>query len=332
MTPVRNVNGSVDSNVKQNRSPHISEVIIQLFEILCLILVWSVQSIYFIGESLFKMVFQPQPRSVEGEIVLITGTGHGIGKELALKYAEAGATVVAWDVNKKNNDGTVKEINQKYQKKAHGYICDVGSRDSILEVAKKVQQEVGDVTILIANAGIMPCHLIEEHSADEIRKTIDVNVMQLFWLLEAFLPAMKKNNHGHIVGISSIAGIKGFKNVVPYCTSKFAVRGLLESLREELRADRRNRIGTTSIFPYMVNTGLITNPRIKFEFFMKMLSASEVAECIMMAQRRNEVEASLPSFLMYFQTLMRLLPYNAMAKLVDLLDSGIDTESIEETK
>ncbi|XP_008479784.2 ras suppressor protein 1, partial [Diaphorina citri] len=83
-------------------------------------------------------------------------------------------------------------------------------------------------------------------------------------ILETFLPDMMEKNRGHIVGISSMAGIVGLPNLVPYCASKFAVRGLMEALAEELREDARNsKIKFTSIFPFMVDTGLCKNPKIK---------------------------------------------------------------------
>ncbi|KAL3290115.1 hypothetical protein HHI36_023482 [Cryptolaemus montrouzieri] len=311
-------------------TPHISEQIYQILELLFISTFWLLQLVYYIGESIYLKIYKPAPKSVEGEIVLITGTGHGIGKQLALQYAGAGATVVGWDINKENNDETIKEINQRFKNKAYGYICNVANRENVLETAKKVQEDVGDVTIFIANAGIMPCHLLEEHSANEIQRIIDINVMQIFWLLEAFLPSMKKNNYGHIVGISSIAGLGGFPNLVPYCASKFAVRGLLESLHEELRTDKKCNIKTTTVFPYMVDTGLCKNPRIKFDLFMKMIQPEEVAECVMMAQRREELLVSIPGYLINLQNFVRLCPPKAQMKLIDLLDSGIDSDLIRE--
>jgi all-trans-retinol dehydrogenase (NAD+) len=111
----------------------------------------------------------------------------------------------------------------------------VTNREIVLETGSKVLQEVGDVTILINNAGIMPQHEMLKHSVNEIKKVFEINTLAHFWMFQAFLPKMVENNHGHIVALSSIAGIVGFKNLVPYCGSKFAVRGVMESMCEELR-------------------------------------------------------------------------------------------------
>lgn len=98
-------------------------------------------------------------------------------------------------------------------------------------------KEIGDVTILINNAGIMPQHEMLKHSEAEIRKMFEINTISHYWMFQAFLPKMIEKNHGHIVALSSIAGIVGLNNLVPYCGSKFAVRGHMESLSEELRVN-----------------------------------------------------------------------------------------------
>lgn len=116
------------------------------------------------------------------------------------------------------------------------YSVDVTNRDTVLETGSTVLKEVGDVTILINNAGIMPQHEILKHSVNEIRKVYEINTIAHYWMFQAFLPKMIEKNHGHIVALSSIAGLVGLNNVVPYCGSKFAVRGTMEALNEELRA------------------------------------------------------------------------------------------------
>lgn len=85
----------------------------------------------------------------------------------------------------------------------------------------------------------MPQRLMLSHSADVIKKMYEINVLSHHWMFEAFLPKMMEKNCGHIVALSSIAGLIGFENIVPYCGAKFAVRGTMESLREELRKDGR---------------------------------------------------------------------------------------------
>lgn len=116
------------------------------------------------------------------------------------------------------------------------FSVDVTSREKVLEVGSKVLEDVGDISILVNNAGIMPQHEILKHSEAEVRKMYEINVFAHYWLIQAFLPKMMEKNEGHIVALSSIAGVVGLNNLVPYCGSKFAVRGSMESLAEELRA------------------------------------------------------------------------------------------------
>jgi all-trans-retinol dehydrogenase (NAD+) len=110
-----------------------------------------------------------------------------------------------------------------------------------LETGNKVLKDVGDVTILLNNAGIMPQHQLLKHSEREIRSIFEINVIAHFWIFEAFLPKMMENNKGHIVALSSMAGILGLRNLVPYCGSKFAVRGIQEALSEELRSESNGK-------------------------------------------------------------------------------------------
>lgn len=132
-------------------------------------------------EALFLMLVPAAEKSLSGEVVLVTGTGHGIGRELAQQLAALGATVVCWDVNAETNRKTAEELVRRGHK-AHAYTCDVSSREEVLRVAKQVQAEVGDVSVVVNNAGIMPCRPFLQHQAQEIRTIFDINVFAHFWV------------------------------------------------------------------------------------------------------------------------------------------------------
>uniref|UniRef100_A0A1B0CG92 Short-chain dehydrogenase/reductase 3 n=2 Tax=Lutzomyia longipalpis TaxID=7200 RepID=A0A1B0CG92_LUTLO len=236
----------------RNAGARVYSAIVLIFDLIVIYAQWT----YFVLEGIYQLFKPPEEKSVVGEIVLITGTGHGIGRELALQYSALGATVVCWDINEAGNKETVKEIEAR-NGKARAYVCDVSSREQIIDVAKKVKAEVGTVTILVNNAGIMPCHPFLQHTEAEIRKIFDINVLAHFWMMQAFLPDMIAKHHGHIVSLSSMAGVVGLQNLVPYCGSKFAVRGLTEAINEEIRMQGIvEQIKFTTIYPYMVDTGL----------------------------------------------------------------------------
>ncbi|KAH1009096.1 hypothetical protein HUJ04_001511 [Dendroctonus ponderosae] len=164
-----------------------------------------------------------------------------------------------------------------------------------MDTAKKIQQDIGDVTILINNAGIMPHHSFLDHTEQEIRRIMDINVMGNFWTLQAFLPKMKENNNGHIVSLSSMAGYVGLINLVPYNASKFAVRGLMEGLYEEFRRHPNNNVNFTTVYPFMTDTGLCKNYDITYELLFPLLKPAFVADAIFEAQSTNRRNVLLPA-------------------------------------
>ncbi|XP_047121903.1 epidermal retinol dehydrogenase 2-like isoform X2 [Schistocerca piceifrons] len=274
-------------------------------------------------EALFSKFLPAKEKSVAGEIALITGTGHGIGRELAHQLGALGATLVCWDVNQEWNEKTAAELRKKGYK-VHAYKCDVSNREEVLNLAKKVQAEVGDVSIIINNAGIMPCRPFSTYTPEVIRRIFDVNVFAHFWILEAFLPRMISNNHGHVVGLSSMAGVMGITNLVPYCASKYAVRGMMEALSEELRENLKNsQIHFTTIFPFIVDTGLCQKPRTRFPSLLAIVQIPKAASEIIKAMRRNYNEYSIPNGLLDLNHFLRLLPLKATNTIKDFVDSGV---------
>ncbi|KOB67199.1 Short-chain dehydrogenase [Operophtera brumata] len=177
----------------------------------------------------------------------ISGAGHGMGREMALRFGRLGAVVIAVDINPAGNEETFKMIKGE-KGKIHKYECDVTDRAAVFKLAEKVSKEVGDVTILVNNAGIMPCKPILKHSEKEIRSEVDINVIGNLWMIQAFLPSMLENNHGHIVAMSSMAGKMGLRNLVPYCGTKYAARGIMEALAVELYEDPRDTTGVCTSF------------------------------------------------------------------------------------
>lgn len=205
---------------------------------------------------------------------------------------------------------------------------DVTNREKVLEAGAKVLKEVGAVTILVNNAGIMPSHSLLEHTEGEIRKTIEINLVAHFWMFQAFLPKMIETNRGHIVALSSMAGIMGFQNLVPYCGTKFAVRGVQEALSEELRCKSKGKsnIKFTTIFPYMVDTGLCKKVKIRFQKFMPMINPEEAAAAIISAQRKGIEEMSITKDLFYMNSFFRLFPNKANVLIKDFFEAYVESD------
>ncbi|CAH0405164.1 unnamed protein product [Chilo suppressalis] len=256
---------------------------------------------YEIGKAVYQWFLPPKPKDVSEDVILITGAGHGMGREVAMRFGRLGATVVCVDINPANNEDTAKMI-KKEKGKAFHYVCDVTDRAAVFQLADKVQREVGDVTILMNNAGIMPCKPLLKQTEKEIRTMMDINVNGILWALQAFLPTMLKNNNGHIVSMASMAGLMGLRNIVPYCGSKYAVRGIMEALAMELHEDltiATNGIKFTTIYPTMVNTGLCQNPRVRFKAITNVVEKEFAADLIVDAIRREYLEITVPTELWY---------------------------------
>ncbi|CAH2102110.1 unnamed protein product [Euphydryas editha] len=301
---------------------NIQEAISLVFEFL-----WTLIKVnYEILRGIWKMIVPPEPKDVSNEIVLITGTGHGIGREMALRFARLGATIICVDINATTNEETANLIKQE-KGKAHTYQCDVTNRAAVMQLAEKVTREVGDVSILVNNAGIMPCKPLLEQTEQEIKLLNDININANLWTLQAFLPSMMARNHGHIVAMSSMAGMMGIRNLVPYCGSKYAVRGIMEALAVELWDDPKDYKGIklTTICPYMVDTGLCKKPRIRFENLMKLVAPGEAADMIVDAVRRDVIETSIPPELHYsIRYIHNLLPFRAAYVWNTFLNTGVD--------
>ncbi|KAK9505939.1 hypothetical protein O3M35_009894 [Rhynocoris fuscipes] len=276
-------------------------------------------------ESLINLFVTPHEKSLARDIILITGTGHGIGRELAIQLAGEGCTLICWDINEEGNAETLKLLKEKgLDAKTYFYRCDVTKREDVLELARKVEQDVGNITIVINNAGIMSCKPLEQQSNQVIKKIFDVNVMSHFWVLEAFLPKMKERNSGHIVAVCSMCGIIGLPYAVPYSASKFAVRGLMESLSEECRINKEiSGIKFTTIYPITVDTGLAKKPKNRFPSLVNILQADFVAAEIIKAIKRESYEIALPSYMLNFDRITRLFPRKAIQYAKDFLDTGV---------
>merc|ERR1719210_2334341 len=156
---------------------------------------------------------------------------------------------------------------------------------------------MGEVTLLFNNAGIMPCKPFLNHSQAELEKIFFVNVFAQFYTVQELLPRMLNLNKGHIISLSSMAGITGTPNLGPYCATKFAVKGLMDALFLELRASSAaTNIHLTTIHPFVVDTGLAQKPRSRFQSLIPFTPPEVAASNIIRATRRNYEYEFIPSW------------------------------------
>uniref|UniRef100_A0A8C5NQ74 RDHE2 dehydrogenase n=1 Tax=Junco hyemalis TaxID=40217 RepID=A0A8C5NQ74_JUNHY len=278
--------------------------------------------VYYLLESLVFLVVPARKKNVSGEIVLITGAGSGIGRLLAVKFASLGATVVLWDINQEGLKCTVGLVKEKGAGRVHSYVCDCSKRQDIYRVADQVKKEVGDVSILINNAGVVVGKRFLDSPDSLVEKTMEVNTMAHFWTYKAFLPAMIAANHGHLVSIASCAGLCGTSQASDYCASKFAAVGFAESIDIEMRSLRKTGVKTTIVCPYVINTGMFDGVKSKWPRVIANLDPEYVAERIVSAVRQNQEVVLMPRIAYLLPFLKSFLPVKALLLLLDYF--GLD--------
>jgi len=246
-------------------------------------------------------------RSFMNKVVLITGGCSGIGKLMATKLFNKGARVVVWDINDEAIAAT------KNERKCYVYKCDVTNRDEVFSVADQVRREVGDVDVLINNAGIVTGKKILETNPSSIQRTFNVNSISHFWTVQAFLPHMLEKNWGHITTIASTAGLSGIACLVDYCASKFAAVGFDEGLRREIQLAGKSGVKTTCICPYLIDTGMFkgTDSSVGiWKLLANELPPNYVAEQVIHAMATEEERIILPYRLGSVEVLKLVLPWS----------------------
>merc|ERR1711936_559651 len=252
-----------------------------------------------------------QTKNIAGQVVLVTGGGSGIGRLMSLRFARLGATVVTWDINTAGNKETVEMI-KKEGHRAFAFTVDMSNKEAIYDAARQTKEEVGPVTILVNNAGIVSGSTILETPDSKIIKTFEVNVLAHFWTIKAFLPDMIKNRSGHVVNIASLAGHAGTNKLVDYCSSKFAAVGLDEAFRVEMAVQGHDYINTTVICPYYISTGMFAGVYSKI---IPILEPEFVADSAVAGVLANREVVLLPWWSMFLLILKNLVPSPAFMKL-----------------
>ncbi|XP_023776648.1 retinol dehydrogenase 10 [Cyanistes caeruleus] len=194
------------------------------------------------------------------------------------------------------------------------YTCDVGKRENVYLTAERVRKEVGEVSVLVNNAGVVSGHHLLECPDELIERTMMVNCHAHFWTTKAFLPKMLEMNHGHIVTVASSLGLFSTAGVEDYCASKFGAVGFHESLSHELKAAEKDGIKTTLVCPYLVDTGMFRGCRIRKEIepFLPPLKPEYCVKQAMRAILTDQPMICTPR-LMYMVTFMKsILPFEAV--------------------
>jgi NAD(P)-dependent dehydrogenase (short-subunit alcohol dehydrogenase family) len=174
--------------------------------------------------------------SVKDRVIIVTGAGQGIGRELSRQFAAAGGTVVVADINRANADRVQREI-ESSGGKATAVAVDIGDKASVEAMSESAVAQLGRIDVLINNAAIFATlkkKAFWEIPVDEWERVIHVNVTGVFLSVCAVLPVMRQQNWGRIINISSDSVPKGVPNYLHYVSSKSAIIGMTNAMAREL--------------------------------------------------------------------------------------------------
>uniref|UniRef100_A0A183C387 Short-chain dehydrogenase/reductase 3 n=1 Tax=Globodera pallida TaxID=36090 RepID=A0A183C387_GLOPA len=248
-------------------------------------------------------------KSLKGQIVLITGSGSGIGRLMAIKFGKLGSKIVLWDVNERLNAETKMALDE-LDIESFAYTIDLSDREAIYAVAERVKQEVGDPDVLVNNAGIVSGRKLFDCPDELMEKTMAVNCTSMFFTVKAFLPAMIEQRRGHIVNVASLAGVAGINGLVDYCASKFGTVGFSEALRLEL-IELGVPITVTTVCTYYINTGMFDGVR-SYSCLFPILNPDYVVQRIVHAVLIDADELFLPWTANVVATLKGFMPARAV--------------------
>jgi short-subunit dehydrogenase len=197
--------------------------------------------------------------SFQGMTIVITGGSRGLGLVMARRFAEENAKLALLARDERELERAREDL-ERYGVEVLTIPCDVREEDDVKSAFDRILARFGSVDVLVNNAGIMQVGPIEHMSIDDFERSMDVHMWGPLRTMLAAVPRMREQGGGRIVNIASIGGKIGVPHLTPYSASKFALVGLSEAMRAELKKDN---IYVTTVCPFMLRTGSPLNADFK---------------------------------------------------------------------
>ena len=212
---------------------------------------------------------------LENKVAIITGGTRGIGLEIARLFKENNAEVIIFGSKKESVDSAIEKLKQEGHK-VKGYYPNLNNYDEINKVIEEINNKYGHIDILVNNAGISANKKIEDTTAEDFEKIINLNVNAIFNMTKVVVPYMKEQKSGVILNTSSMVSIYGQPSGVGYPASKFAVNGLTKSLSRELAP---SNIRVNAVAPGITNTDMVASlPKEMIEPLIKTIPLGRIGE------------------------------------------------------
>ncbi|MEH7314024.1 SDR family oxidoreductase [Priestia megaterium] len=208
--------------------------------------------------------------NIEGKVVIIMGASSGIGEATTKKLVQEGAKLV---IAARREDRLKTLVDSLPNAEISHAVADVTNKEEVQAVVDLAIKKYGRVDVFYNNAGVMPIAPLSETRFDEWRQMLDINIMGVLNGIAAVLPIMKKQQSGQIIATDSLAGHIVWPGSAVYSGTKFAVRAIMEGLRQE---ERENNIRSTIISPGAVDTDLyLTSKDSETQEWLKNLNDTE---------------------------------------------------------
>jgi NAD(P)-dependent dehydrogenase (short-subunit alcohol dehydrogenase family) len=251
-------------------------------------------------------------RSLAGKVVVITGGARGIGAATARALIAEGARVAIGDLDEELAKRTAKELDggpRANESLAGGggdtfaMHLDVTDHAGYTAFLDEVEREVGQIDVLINNAGIMPLSLLDEESDSTSAHVLAINLGAVIHGTREAMQRMKPRRSGHIVNVASLAGKLGVPGAATYCATKHGVVGLSEAVHFELRG---TGVDVTCVMPTIVRTELAAG--LKETKLSSQVGPEDVAAAILSALHRPRLDVYVPGYLGRVNNVVRVFP------------------------